>query len=46
MGGGVKGIGVKFILGGAGDVNGEVMGNEARVEDGTDVWFLEFDIYL
>lgn len=29
-----QGIGVMFILGGAGDMNAEVMGNELRMEDG------------
>lgn len=39
-----EGIGVRFILGRAEDMNGEVMENETGEGGGTDiVWFLGFD---
>lgn len=39
-----KSIGIRFVLGGTEDTNGEMMGNEATEGDGTDiVWFYEFD---
>ena len=40
-----RGIGIRFILGGTEDTNGEIMGNKAGEGDGTDVvWFEEFDL--
>lgn len=32
-----KSIGIRFVLGGTEDTNGEMMGNEAREGDGTDI---------